>query len=294
MCPSFGVVESYIAVSSRREIAADCLDRIFGGRHCRDAAPANSDGDGKPGPVWSSRAISVLVASLTKRFDCTIPRYCKEATRPLGRTRSDMKETLLDANFPRDSSNATYHVGTKPGQVANRIITVGDHVRARRIAAHFEPGSFFELQSQRNFLTLTGTYKGVPITCVSIGMGLSAVDFFVRECRAIVEGEMIIVRMGSCGSIDEEVPIGSVVVPMKSYGLTRNYDYFHPETTADERASGSIEPYSITKPLDCHSEIHDALFSALDQSRPKAGATGLFGGKAPQVKGNVVNGSADR
>lgn len=59
-------------------------------------------------------------------------------------------------------------------RVANRIITVGDYSRAYRISKSFDGGkAAFEFESQRKFLTLTGTYKGVPITVVAIGMGFS-------------------------------------------------------------------------------------------------------------------------
>lgn len=102
-------------------------------------------------------------------------------------------------------------------------ITVGDPARARTIATHLDkheasklngsgygnvrtvvnpttgdataadPG-LFALQSERGFLTLTGTYKGVPVSIVSIGMGFPNMDFFVRECRELLEGEMVVVR----------------------------------------------------------------------------------------------------
>lgn len=204
-----------------------------------------------------------------------------------------MKNTLSDANFPVDASQATYHVGTRPGQVANRIVTVGDQSRARRVAKHFDGGKpIFEFESQRNFLTLTGTFKGVPISVVSIGMGFSAVDFFVRECRAVVTGEMVIVRLGSCGSIASEVPIGTVVVPKTSHAITRSFDYFHPTTTAEERSSGAIKPYHVTKPLDCDQGVHDALLHALKATTPQP-QSACFHGKEPTSLGNVVNGSAD-
>lgn len=45
----------------------------------------------------------------------------------------------------------------------------GDHVRARRIAVHFDK-LLFELTSQRGFTVLTGLYKGVPISVIAIGM----------------------------------------------------------------------------------------------------------------------------
>ncbi|PWN98342.1 purine and uridine phosphorylase [Tilletiopsis washingtonensis] len=198
-----------------------------------------------------------------------------------------MKETLLDANFPRDAEGRTYHVGTKPGEMANRIITVGDHARARRIAAHFDGGApLWQRESGRKFLTLTGTYRGTPLTVISIGMGFSLVDFFVRETRAVVHGELIIVRLGSCGSLAAEAPIGSVVVPKTSVGITRNYDAFHSDAAADE------EPYHITRPLDCDADVHDALLAALQSSRPAATGA-LFGGEQPSVVGQVVNASTD-
>lgn len=155
-----------------------------------------------------------------------------------------MKEQMLDANFPCDAEGRTYHVGTKPGEVANRIITVGDYTRARRIAASFDGGrAVFEHESGRKFLTLTGKYKDVPITVVAIGMGFSVIDFFVRECRAILKGEMVIVRLGSCGSLSNLADIGTVVVPFESVGILRNYDAFNDHSTS------SKIPYIITKPV---------------------------------------------
>ncbi|KAE8219172.1 hypothetical protein CF319_g7091 [Tilletia indica] len=202
-----------------------------------------------------------------------------------------MKEVLENANFPRDAEGHTYHVATKLGQVANRIITVGDHVRARRIAELFDGGKpIFEKSSQRLFLTLTGTYKGTPITVVAIGMGFSAVDFFLRECRAVVKGEMIVVRLGSCGSIDESLRIGTVVVPYQSLGVSRNWDYFSPELSDKERSA--IEPYLITKPIACDKEVHDALLKSLETSIAPA-KPGVFGGEQAKAAGNTINASAD-
>jgi uridine phosphorylase len=58
--------------------------------------------------------------------------------------------------------------------------------------------SLFELYSDRGFLTLTGTYKGVRVSIVSIGMGAPNMDFFVREGREVLdvagEEEMVVIR----------------------------------------------------------------------------------------------------
>ncbi|KAJ6629394.1 nucleoside phosphorylase domain-containing protein [Mycena sp. CBHHK59/15] len=155
-----------------------------------------------------------------------------------------MKQTLTDANFPRTADLRVYHLGLRPGEVANRIVTVGSPSRAYAIAAHFDaaPAPRFELASERGFLTLTGRYKGVPLSVVSIGMGHPNVDFFVREVRECLAGDMLIVRLGSCGALID-VPVGSVVLPTSSVAVERNldFDFVHPETCAEE-------PYRISKP----------------------------------------------
>lgn len=200
-----------------------------------------------------------------------------------------MKDLMLDANFPRDAEGRTYHVGTKPGEVANRIITVGDYTRARRIAKSFDGGkAIFEHESHRKFLTLTGTFKGTPITVVAIGMGFSLVDFFVRECRAVVQGDLLIVRLGSCGSISDRANVGSVVVPYESIGILRNYDHF----TGD--GSKTTQPYTITQPLPCDKTLHDQLFTALQATKPTVDPK-LFDNNpnAPIAIDNIKNASAD-
>lgn len=84
-----------------------------------------------------------------------------------------MKESISNANFPRDEEDRVYHISVKLGQVANRVITVGDHVRARKIAklldSEEESGHpIFEKTSQRGFLTITGRYKGIPVSIMAM------------------------------------------------------------------------------------------------------------------------------
>lgn len=84
-----------------------------------------------------------------------------------------MREHISNANFPRDEEDRVYHIGVKLGDVANRVLTVGDHVRARKIAklldSEEETGHpVFERTSQRGFLTITGRYKGVPVSIMAM------------------------------------------------------------------------------------------------------------------------------
>lgn len=74
-------------------------------------------------------------------------------------------------------------------------ITVGAPSRAEGLAAHFDAAPpAFRLVSERGFTTLTGRFRGVPVSVVSIGMGHPNADFFVREVRECVRGDMVVVR----------------------------------------------------------------------------------------------------
>jgi hypothetical protein len=72
---------------------------------------------------------------------------------------------------------------------------VGTPARAEALAARFDAAPApFRLGSERAFLTLTGRVRGVPVSVASIGMGFPNVDFFLREARECVDGDMVVVR----------------------------------------------------------------------------------------------------
>ncbi|CAI2164971.1 18563_t:CDS:2 [Funneliformis geosporum] len=101
----------------------------------------------------------------------------------------------------------------------------------------------FYLESQRGFTTLTGKYHGVPISIVGIGMGISMMDFFIREVRSIVDGQLAIIRFGSCGSIGTP-NIGNMIIPSGAFAITRNYNYFSDDE--DETRTNDEKPYNFT------------------------------------------------
>lgn len=123
-------------------------------------------------------------------------------------------------------------------------------------------------------------------------MGFSVVDFFVRECRAVVEGDMIIVRVGSCGSVKEDLTVGTIAVPEAAVAITRIYDHFHPSTFAEQDAPDALQGYSVTKPLPAGTRVHQALMDALRATCPQA-SKGLFQGQRPKMCGEGLNASAD-
>ena len=79
------------------------------------------------------------------------------------------------------------HVGVKQGDVANRILSVGDESRAARLAAGLLDNSdscvdslksnlHKKISSSRGFTTHTGLFEGVPVSIVATGMGMPMVS----------------------------------------------------------------------------------------------------------------------
>jgi len=191
-----------------------------------------------------------------------------------------MKDSLTDANFPRTADLRVYHLGLRPGEVANRIVTVGSPSRARTVASYLDEKPVpFELLSERGFLTITGRYKGVPISIISIGMGSPNMDFFVREVRECLSGDMLVIRLGSCGGL-VDVPVGSVVVPKACVAVSRNvdFDFLNPER-CDQPA------YRISKAVAADSELHLQVYKSLEKAKPAGSTTPIIT--------DVVNASAD-
>ncbi|BGP42080.1 hypothetical protein JCM10450v2_006166 [Rhodotorula kratochvilovae] len=166
-----------------------------------------------------------------------------------------MLETISNANFPMDADGRVYHVSVKAGQVANRIITVGDPARLHRFKQFLdaEPTPF-EHASARGYTTVTGRYKGVPVTLIAIGMGVAMVDFFVREVRAVVEGDLVILRFGSCGSLDPSLPVGSIGVPEQALQISTNYAHWHAKDGGEKQPA-----YTFSPPIPADAALQAAL-----------------------------------
>ncbi|KAK9708722.1 hypothetical protein K7432_009467 [Basidiobolus ranarum] len=165
---------------------------------------------------------------------------------------------FANANFPTSLDGRTYHVELKRGEAANRMITVGDPARAKRLTQFLDSEyPVFEMSSHRGFYTATGRYKGIPVSIVAIGMGIPMMDFFVREVRAVVDGPMCIIRLGSCGSLNGAKP-GEFMVPTSSVALTRNYNYFAPNSKVQK-------PYDISMEFPADETLSNLLTQELTQ-----------------------------
>ena len=123
-----------------------------------------------------------------------------------------------------------YHLNLKPENIGDTIIFVGDPDRVVKITKHFDIIDF-ETQ-KREFKTQTGTYKGKRISVISTGIGPDNIDIVLNELDALVNIDfktrqikntltaLDIVRIGTSGSLQKDIPIDSIV--MSTHALDIN------------------------------------------------------------------------
>jgi len=190
----------------------------------------------------------------------------------LGTYKDDMAKSdqVKNANFPMTAEGRTYHVGTKRGEVANRIVIVGDLTRAETYAkTFFDNKDFFKHYSTRGFLTCTGTFKGVPVSVVGTGMGTPMIDFSIREIRALFneDEKLSFIRIGTCGTPHPDVLAGDVIVNDASVMIQRNPDAF--------REGSNEQPYRISKPVKAHAlltkKLQEKITAIIGKDRVRLG-----------------------
>jgi len=143
--------------------------------------------------------------------------------------------TPKGTNLIMDEEGRTYHVGIKAGEVANRIILVGEHARATRLSALLSDALCVGT-THRDFRSFTGTFEGKRTTVISIGMGFPMMDFAVREIAQVTTGDLSIIRLGTCGTINPNVSIGTISIAERSVFVGTDFNAF---------ASSSGCPYEI-------------------------------------------------
>ena len=171
-----------------------------------------------------------------------------------------MAAVFADANFPLLEDGRTFHLGVRAGDVAPRVLSVGDAGRAARIAAaHLDAGGARAppVESARGFVTHTGAFRGTPVSIVATGMGTPMMDFVVREARAAVgaRGGMLVVRFGTCGGLRGEDAAATVVVPSAGSVLLRR--------DPDAVGAGAASPYSLSRSVLPDAPLTTALLARL-------------------------------
>jgi purine-nucleoside phosphorylase len=109
---------------------------------------------------------------------------------------------------------ATPHIEAKENDFAKTVLMPGDPLRAKFIAENFLD-DIKCVTRVRNVLGYTGTYKGKPVSVMASGMGIPSISIYATELYKHYGVEEII-RIGSCGSIQDDVKIRDVIIGMSA------------------------------------------------------------------------------
>lgn len=110
---------------------------------------------------------------------------------------------------------STPHNEANIGDIAKTVIMPGDPLRAKYIAENFLENAKL-VNTIRNMLAYTGTYKGKPVTVFSSGMGMPSMGIYSYELFKFYDVQNII-RIGSCGAYNEELNLFDTILVDKSY-----------------------------------------------------------------------------
>ena len=128
-----------------------------------------------------------------------------------------------------NADGSAFHLHIIPEQLAQKVILVGDPGRVSLVASHLT-NIECDVQS-REFHTITGTYEGKRITVLSTGIGCDNIDIVVNELDALTNIDfktrtekpefrsLEIVRIGTCGGLQLNTPVGSFIASAKSIGF---------------------------------------------------------------------------
>lgn len=192
-----------------------------------------------------------------------------------------------------------YHLGVADGELATNLFQVGDPVRAYRVAERFE--SVWHEIKNREYVTLTGSYQGTPMSVLGTGIGTDNVEIALIEAYAVhaldLESgrhkqhppSLNLIRIGTSGGAQPDIEPGTLGLSQYALGLDgTGLFYDHPAQddcvqrieqeaerlleqaiAAESRFKGRIKPYA--------SKASGAVYRALVEKARLAGVDYVSG-----------------
>jgi len=108
----------------------------------------------------------------------------------------------------------TIHIGAKQGEIAQTVLMPGDPLRAKWAAETFLNDAKC-VNETRGMLGFTGTWNGNPVTIQGSGMGMASLSIYANELIRDF-GAKTLIRIGSCGAMQETIGIRDVIIAMTS------------------------------------------------------------------------------
>ncbi len=196
-------------------------------------------------------------------------------------TRIEESELIINPD------GSVFHLHIKPGELAPNVILVGDPGRVETVAGFFDKTDF--RSSNREFVSRTGSYNGTRFTVLSTGIGTDNIDIVLNELDALVnidfetrtikekKTSLNIVRIGTSGSLQKDLPVDSWLLSQKAIGFDGLLNFYEGcesicnldfEKELIEETGWSVR---LTKPYVV--DAGEVLFNLLDGENVHKGVT---------------------
>jgi uridine phosphorylase len=177
-------------------------------------------------------------------------------------------QPIAESELIINPRGAIYHLDVKPDELAENIITVGDPERVNEISKHFDK---VEIERKhREFVTHTGYIGDKRISVVSTGIGTDNIDIVLNELDALVNIDfdtrtinnelksLNIIRLGTSGSLQSDVPVDSFVASTHGLGIDNLMNFYLRENNEEEKQL----IHSFVTQTQLHNGLGDPYISA--------------------------------
>jgi uridine phosphorylase len=143
---------------------------------------------------------------------------------------------ISETDLVLNTDGSVYHLNLLPRHISDTIIAVGDPGRVYSVSQYFDEIEFE--MNKREFITHVGKYKGKRITVISTGIGPDNVEIVFTELDALAnidlktrepksrKKRLKIVRIGTSGSLQEDIPVGAHLVSDYAVGLDNLMSFY--------------------------------------------------------------------
>ena len=170
-----------------------------------------------------------------------------------------------------------YHLGLKSDDnIPRNILLVGDPVRVYQVAEYFDKGIIFK-QENREFITVCGTFRNVPMAVISVGIGTDNTEIAAVELHALHEYNhetekwkkrnqnykpLNIIRIGTSGGPQKDIPVGSLAISEYAIGLD-NTGIYYPYESKNEMVKKITNTLNKTEISKVHPYVSRATSSVV-------------------------------
>lgn len=140
-----------------------------------------------------------------------------------------MNKAIEISELPMQNDGSIYHLNVKKEHLAGTVILVGDPGRVEMISSMFD--KIEHKRMNREIITHTGEFNQKRMSVMSTGMGTDNIDIIINELDAVVnidfdtrtikekKTSLNLIRIGTCGSVREEIPVDSVIASSHGLGM---------------------------------------------------------------------------